>query len=108
MVNAAKEINIKEANSKETNEEKDTINDKKVKERKIDLAMEEIRKLEQEVNSCSPNTPQLVFRSMKLMENCLFYECKEMSYETYSAKIRKIDNLATKFRRNCTCHRKRK
>ena len=75
------------------------------KERKIDVAMKEIEKLEREVDHCGPNAPLLVFKSMKSIEDSLS-EGGEISYETYSIQVARIEKLATTFRQRCACYPK--
>lgn len=68
----------------------------------IDLALDAINKLEKEVNRCNPNASLSIYVSMKFLEESIATG-GEISYETYRNNMKKVDDLATKFSKNCIC-----
>lgn len=71
----------------------------------IDLAKLSMDKLEKEVDTCSHYVPVSIVVSLKFLDDS-FHE-PEISYDEYEKNRKKIDDLATKFSRDCICHKKR-
>lgn len=67
----------------------------------IDFALDAIKHLEKEVNTCNPNASLSIHIANKFLDDS-FHE-PEINYVEYENKRKIVDELATKFSEKCIC-----
>lgn len=67
----------------------------------IEVARDMIRILEENVNNCDSRVPLMISRSINRVDEA--YDQKEIDWQTMMNEKVRIEKLADKFHKNCSC-----